>query len=167
MGALRLGWTAAAAIMSAVSAGAAELPRNRPFAGEVRPDPAWLTRQGLAPSYAVQFTIDGSGHAAGAILFAGGSNVTAGAKATLDGQLGADGLNMSATLEGGPELASPIRAKAQVRVSLTGYPADDGAVEGVGLIDMADLACMADPARAAAPAPCPRRLVPIRWMAKG
>ena len=67
MGALRLGWTAAAAIMSAVSAGAAELPRNRPFAGEVRPDPAWLTRQGLAPSYAVQFTIDGSGHAAGAM----------------------------------------------------------------------------------------------------
>jgi hypothetical protein len=149
----------------AAQAVAADLARDRPWTGEVRPDPAWLTRQGLAPAYPIQFTIDGAGHASGTIAFTGGSNVTANAKASLDGQLGSDGLNLAATLAGGPALTPPVRAKAQVKVTLTGYPEGDRSVEGVGLIDIADLNCMADPARAAAEAPCPRRLVPIKWSA--
>ena len=156
----------ASAVILAGPAGAADLARDRPWSGEVRPDPNWLARQGVAAAYPIKFTIDATGRAAGSIEFAGGANPTAGAKAALDGQLGSDGLSMAATLEAGPDLAAAVRAKAEVKVSLTGYAQDDGSLAGVGLINMADLQCITDPATAAAPAPCPRRLVPIKWTAK-
>lgn len=166
MGLRYIGLTVIMAFAMAGAAGAADLTRDKPWSGEVKPDPAWLTRQGVAASYPIRFTIDDAGHVTGSILFAGGANPAAGGQGLLDGQLAPDALNLTATVEGGPDLAAALRPKAQVRISLTGYRAVDGSLEGVGLINMGDLGCLADPATAASQAPCARRLVPVKWTAR-
>jgi hypothetical protein len=157
--------TTAVSIAMAALSGPAELPRNKLWSGEVKPDPAWLTRQGVAASYPIRFTIDDAGHVAGLILFTGGANPAAGGQGVLNGELGSEALNLTATVDGGSALAPALRPKVQVTVTLTGYVAADGSLEGVGLLNMSDLACLTDPASAMSPAPCPRRLVPIKWAA--
>ena len=162
----RIAGTVAVSLTLSGSAVAADLPRDKPWSGEIKPDAAWLTRQGVAASYPIRFAIDAAGHVTGAILFAGGANPAAGGQAVLEGQLGPDALNLTATVDAGPELPAALRPKAQVRVSMTGYPAADGSLEGVGLLNMGDLGCLTDPASAASATPCPRRLVPIKWTAR-
>jgi hypothetical protein len=158
-------WTTAVSIAVASLSGPAELPRNRHWSGEVKPDAAWLTRQGVAAAYPIRFTINETGHVAGLILFTGGANPAAGGQGVLDGQLGTEALNLTATVDAPAEVAPALRPQARVTVTLTGYVAADGSLEGVGLLNMGDLGCLADPAGAAARVACPRRMVPIKWTA--
>jgi hypothetical protein len=162
----RVRWASLVPAAAAVAGCAADLVAPTPWIGEVKPDSAWLTRQGVAGSYPVRFTIDEAGRAMGTIQFAGGANPAAGETGALTGQLEGDALTLSATVEGGPAVAVALRPDVQVNVSLTGYIAADGSVEGVGVLDMGDLACVTGPASASSTTRCPRRLVPIRWTAR-
>ncbi|MES2988134.1 MAG: hypothetical protein V4808_09535 [Pseudomonadota bacterium] len=158
--------TVAVAMASVVAAGlvgATEPPAGELWTGEVQPGSGWLKRQGLEASYPISFTVDADGRGTGTIQFSSVYPVTAG-KAALKGERDADGsaFYLFSTIEsrhGAP-------AQAEAKITLTGFDEEDGSLRGVGIIDMADLACVTDPVRSVAKAPCARRMVPVKWTAK-
>lgn len=168
---MRLLWVKRAVVaplLVACLAGAADVPRAPIWSGKVEPGSGWLKRQGLAGSFAIEFTIDGEGRATGTMGFAGNVYPAVEGKTTLKGHRDPDGsaFYLFATIEGRHGLAAPAHAQATVEVTLTGFDEEDGSLQGVGTIDMADLACLNDPERSAAKTPCARRKVPVKWTAK-
>lgn len=169
MGLRWMTWAAAAAVAIsglAGSANAVDPVPNKPWSGEVKPDAGWLTRQGVAASYPISFMIDAKDQAAGSIEFKGGANPADGGHGALTGKLDLEDFGLIGFVDAHSDLSPTVQAKARVRVVLNGFVREDGSLSGVGVLDMADLACLNDPARAEAAAPCPRRMVPIKWSAK-
>lgn len=142
--------------------GAADVPGNEQWTGVVKPGSGWLRRQGLAESFSIQFTLDASGRAKGSMIFNGNTYPAMAGKVALKGERDPDGsaFYLFATIEG--HHGAP--AQAEVKVTLTGFDEEDGSLRGVGVIDMADLACVTDAERSKKP--CARRMVPVKWTAK-
>ncbi|MBC2665506.1 hypothetical protein H7F51_08225 [Novosphingobium flavum] len=167
---LRRTAVASVVAVSAVAAGlvgAAE-PGKKVWSGQLNPGSGWLKRQGLAPSYRFQFTVDAAGRATGTIDLGGSTYPLTPGKAVLTGQRDPDGsaFYLFATIEGRRALPAAARTQAEVKVTLTGFDEEDGSLRGVGVVDMADLVCVTDPAKAAAKTPCARRMVPVKWTAR-
>lgn len=142
--------------------GAAEPAGKTEMSGEVKPGSGWLKRQGLAPSFPIRFTIDAQGRARGTMQFAGNIYPAVGGATALTGRRDADGSAsyLFAAIKGRPGSA----VQAEIKITLTGFDEEDGSLQGVGVIDMADLACVTDPERSRTR--CARRMVPVKWTAR-
>lgn len=142
--------------------GAANAPATEQWTGQVQPGSGWLKRQGIAETFSIRFTIDPAGRATGTMEFTGNIYPAIAGKTALRGERDPDGsaYYLFATIEGhhgGPK-------QAEVKITLTGFDEEDGSLRGVGIIDMADLACVTDPVRSKST--CSRRMVPVKWTAK-
>jgi hypothetical protein len=148
--------------------GAAPQSGEQRWNGEVQPGSGWLKRQGLAPSFAIEFTMDAAGAAVGTIQFTGNSYPAISSKAVLKGNRDPDGsaYYLFATIPGRADLPAAAREQAKIEITLTGFDEEDGSLQGVATLDMADLACVTNPVRSAAKTPCARRKVPAKWTAK-
>jgi hypothetical protein len=158
----------------APSAGFAQQATGRVWNGEVRPDPQWVQRLGLASSFPIQFVIDDADRATGRIRIPDRDPKGKGADGTLTGSDGSGLVMLSSTLEGDPSLPADVRAQATVKISLGGQERD-GKITGNGTINMIDLSCVVAQATGAALSlggggkskPCERVNIPATWTATG
>lgn len=143
-------------------------PSPAQWSGEIVAAEGWLTRQGVESSYPISFVIDPADRATGTITFLQSTYPATAGKAALVGRRDADGsaFYMSAKIEGRQDLASSVKLQAEVVVALTGFDEEDGSLRGVGTLEMADLACLKDLAKAVAETSCARRKVPVKWTAR-
>ncbi|MES2988132.1 MAG: hypothetical protein V4808_09525 [Pseudomonadota bacterium] len=143
-------------------------PSRVQWAGEIVPGAGWLKRQGVETSYPIAFGIDSSDRATGTVSFLESVYPANAGKAALKGRRDPDGsaFYLSATVEGRYDLAASVKSQAEVGIALTGFDEEDGSLRGVGTLNMADLACLNDPARAGGAETCARRKVPVKWTAK-
>lgn len=161
---------AAVALASLLVAGCATLPAptTEQWAGQVQPADGWLIRQGVERSYPIAFVIDTADRATGTFTFVPSTYPAVSGPAALEGRRDPDGSAFYLSAEVRPKADLPAKAlgQAAVAVALTGFDEEDGSLRGVGTIDMADLACLKDPSRAATGETCARRKVPVKWTAR-